>query len=319
MKNDSESIYSEFASNLALRLGLRAVASTSPQNSSAVQRDVPHLLPPRELEVHPSTDSTVASCIGRNLHAAGLRVRGASTDFVSRCLGAAVATAIQSGAAIALEASFAGQVADAISYARFGMSAGRVEVPYRCDDSTSLTELMQAEGRSVYLISNVIDSGNEALLAPGLYRDSAALVMHAVSSLQDLKLIAPELWGSCLYLDLRNLYDSYGLIKAMRMIPREKRRVPDVDAEEVEYEIKDIDKISGAETIPLQNKTLLALFRMNLREAGVRGNGIWEATIPQMVLSLQQGESFGGHVGALDKTVGSSAASNFAARVNYAF
>lgn len=311
---DADTAVNEILSNVAIRLGLRSVASM--QVSSQVEVEGPRLIETKLCENSKLSDADLERCLTRNLSALGVRSRSLATQDIARYVMAAFVTATQTGSALAIDLAFSHEIADALSYSLLGTPAHVIEMPFRCDDSTAILRLVDGQNNVIVLINNVIDSGNEAIMTSELGRRSSAVIIYSVSTCKDLRLIAPEVWGQCLYLGFSDLYISYSSRKKLKVLPNGVKPDFPVDDDDLKDGMDDIEKVVGRDSIPMQNLALVSLLKSNLNQVGIRPDN-WQFVVPQLVLSLTDDRARGERVSTIDKETHSIDASRFATRVNY--
>ncbi|CAK7017912.1 MAG: hypothetical protein PEGG_00731 [Paraeggerthella hongkongensis] len=188
-RTEQEAALSEIQSNIALKLGLRAVAL------QPVAMNRPEL-PVKEgcscdfVE----SDSDFKDILADNLKKLGITSVVGNPSAEREGLTVGIAGALAATKFLALPQAVARQVADSISIAISGRSAKKVIVPADFRDVSSVLDEISGED-AVVIVDGVIDAVNEGVLFALLSEDVTPIVVLPFMSHASALLIAKEAWG----------------------------------------------------------------------------------------------------------------------------
>ena len=191
LESSRKSALEEIQSNIALKLGLSAVAASS---RNATPLSAPVFIedgkPFDDIEMAPD----FIPAFSNNLKRAGItsiagRPADERTDCAKGILGALAATKY-----LAIPADIACQLADALCACISGRSAKRVVVPAECRDIGIILDSISGND-SVIVLENVVDAVNEGVLFAILAADVKPIVIFSFGSHVSAQLLAKESWG----------------------------------------------------------------------------------------------------------------------------
>lgn len=189
VRSEQEAVLDEIQSNIAFKLGLRAVASQQ------VDLHNPELL---VTEGYPcdfaETDSSFEDVFAENLKKRGVTSVIGDPSGERKKLAIGVAAALAATKFIAIPRAVAWQVADSLSVAVSGCSAKKVVVPADFRNICSVLEAISGN-EAVVVIDGVIDAANEGVLFALLSEDVKPVVILPFVSHASASLIAKEVWG----------------------------------------------------------------------------------------------------------------------------
>lgn len=203
LEEDRESVLADLENNIVLKLGLRAVASSTVP--AGCTQDEIHAVSGVSVSVQNSTEPPV-SVLSRNLQRLGLSSLTSDTPNECHRLAVSVLAALSATSFLVAPAGIAYTIADALSIASSGATARRVHVPSEYPDVNSVAEACEGP-EHVTIVENLLDSINEGILLPLLSRDIGSAVILPYTSMDSMDLVAKEAWGSMLMLR------SYPLVK----------------------------------------------------------------------------------------------------------
>ena len=235
LKASRDEVIRSIEDDVALRIGLGAIARSIPR---ATQVEEPHnrtgiageasddadasqpmadVYYPASLPVKETEADRLERAVASNLRSLGvccLYTGGPdSSAIINKSEAGRVVTAYANAASLGrrglvVDSSIAGEVADAISYALEGVPAVRVrpQAKHGTDYRQITRALENGCQSSVIVVEKAIGCADEDLLSSPLSRATGKLIIFPMVSVLDLKLLAPEVWGSLLYAHLPGLY-----------------------------------------------------------------------------------------------------------------
>lgn len=185
-----EELLNEYETDIALRLGLRAAASTHPVSAATGNRVVVE----RGLEVaNVKSTRSLVDALDKNLTELGVRACPGALQESRRRLAMAIVASLSATRFLALPSPLAERVASALSAALFGKWASKAYVPTDCREVGELLS-HTGEGDCVTLIANVIDAVNEGVLLSLLSQTEGTPVVLSFTSHASADLLAKEMW-----------------------------------------------------------------------------------------------------------------------------
>lgn len=191
-QRDKEMVLSTLEDDVALKLGLRAVAR------NAAPSDDLH----GGIKVLAGTEAPAAAtskepvdALAKNLQRLGLASLVSDTATECRRLAGSVLAVLSATSFLVAPAGIAHVIADALSIASSGVTARRIYVPSECCDIDGVANACEGE-EPVAVVENVIDSVNEGILLPLIAGNAKSTVVLPYTSLDSMDLIAKEAWGS---------------------------------------------------------------------------------------------------------------------------
>lgn len=189
LRQEQDVVMAELQENIALRLGLRTVASPSTGGSPGTADFSIDEGAPIECE---ESDEAFDEVLAHNMKRLGLTSVSGSSEDERSIAALGVEGALTITRVLAMPQPVAGVMADALGGALGGKRAKRVRVPSDCRDVGGL--LRQLDGPGVVLVENVIDSVNEGMLNALLFRELAPIIVLPFMSHESARLVASEAW-----------------------------------------------------------------------------------------------------------------------------
>lgn len=189
VRREQDETLAEIQSNIALKLGLRAVSTQSPVTSSpklVVEDGLPYDCT--------ESNSSFEEALLNNLKQAGITSAFGRPADERKRLAAGLIGALTATRYIAVPQSVARQVADSISVAMSGRTAKKVVVPADYRDVASFSKAISGEDE-VVIVEGIIDSVNEGMLFSLLSESVKPLVILSFMSHASAALVAKEIWG----------------------------------------------------------------------------------------------------------------------------
>lgn len=252
LAGDRESMLNELESNLALRLGLKAVASSLPTTSEGAQ-----LLVTAGIDVENTAEGeTLWNALSKNMKKLGVSCLVGHPEESLNQSAVGVEAALAATHVLAIPTPVARPIADALAIALKGKTAKRVQVPSSHRPVGCLIdELPQAE--EVTIFENVIDPVNEGALFAIIGSDCEGVVVLPFSSHASALLVAKEAWERMFF----PCVESLCLLPSQRRSGSKMRRVHDsfrakqLDGEQVLDTTREL--IASLEDIGLPNSSYL--------------------------------------------------------------
>lgn len=204
---EKEVVLHKLQNDIALQLGLRAVAASYPtsKESNSIKESQSGLS-----EVEPYFDSvscetinaskmTPSKALSKNLRRIGIEEVGEKKQGLTQ-LSNGLLAGLCSTRILAVDSLFAPAIANALSALIFGTCAQHVSVPTDWCNVNEITRLYaDTEHREIIVLDNVIDSVNEGLLFTLSRSTLTPIIILPVGARGNLRLIAPEVWDRILY------------------------------------------------------------------------------------------------------------------------
>lgn len=259
-----EELLEEYETDVALRLGLRAVASrqsmTTTASSCLVVSTGDSVTETRHVQ-------SLAGALDKNMGSFGIRTVHGSTTEARKQLATGIASALTVTSFLAMPASLAHAVCDALSVAAYGRRATRIYVPTEYRDTQSLLEAINAAA-GVVVLDNVIDAVNEGSLFAVLGQSVETPVVFSFVSHASASLIAKEAWNTMFFPPCEALVDlGYYARKDKFWIGDEKNEVR-LRAEEVLDRLHELEDELSSESYPASALALPAAVLEACEELG---------------------------------------------------
>ena len=234
---EQEETLAEIQSNIALKLGLRAV-STQSSGVSSPGLVVEDGFPCDFVE----SDSSFEEVLINNLKQFGITSISNRPEDERKRLATGLVGALTATMRIAVPQSVARQVADSISVAMTGRTAKRVVVPADYRNVSTFSKAFSRENE-VVIVEGIIDSVNEGILLSLLSANVKPLVILSFVSHASASLMAKEIWGK-VFLPSVESFLAYPLTLEKAKLQRavSKPRFPDVCAEDALDEARDLNE-----------------------------------------------------------------------------
>jgi hypothetical protein len=189
---EKEQLLSRLNDDVALRLGLRTIASTNAAFQATPKQTIsPSLLIP-QLKTTGEKDN-VLQAFAKNLQLLGFDTSSNSIknrqDFAQNLLASLRATHL-----LAIDSSSTFTVANALSVALTGQSARRISIPADWNKVEALTNPDSNSSPRVLVLDNVLDTVNEGLLFSLTRTMLSDIIILPIGSHGTLNLVAPEVW-----------------------------------------------------------------------------------------------------------------------------
>lgn len=236
VRKEQEEALAEIQSNIALKLGLRAVSTQSPGASS------PGLVVEDGLSCDfVESGSSFEEVLINNLKQFGITSISNRPEDERKMLATGLVGALTATTCIAVPQSVARQVADSISVAMTGRTAKRVVVPADYRDVSTFSKAFSGESE-VVIVEGIIDSVNEGILLSLLSANAKPLVILSFVSHASASLMAKEIWGK-VFLPSVESFLAYPPASKNAKLQRvvSKPRFPDVCAEDALDEARDLN------------------------------------------------------------------------------
>lgn len=207
IRSEQEAVLGEIQSNVALKLGLRAVASR-PADSHDSELLVTESRPCDFVEF----DSSFEDILAENLKKQGVTSVAGNPSVERRRLAIGVTAALAATKFIAMPQAVARQVADSLSVTVSGRSAKRVTVPADFRNIRSVLDAISGD-EAVVVIDGIIDAANEGVLFALLSEDVKPIIILPFFSHASASLIAKEVWGRVYLPNVESLLTYSRLVK----------------------------------------------------------------------------------------------------------
>lgn len=210
-----DSIMQELDSNVALKLGLRAIVSQPAQehNGTSVISPISYVackdMNPR------SVDHDLQSTIVKNLITLGVSSLD-NANVECYILATAAVSCLPYTNIICCPHPVASALADAIAIALDGKSACRAHIPSDYRNAKELLSLIDNADSPIVLMDNIIDPVNEGILSAIINHETQRIVILPFSSHASIQLLARELWGRMFFAPAESLIISPGVKKIER-------------------------------------------------------------------------------------------------------
>lgn len=235
-RKEQDEALAEIQSNIALKLGLRAV-SAQPSGASSPGLVVEDGLPCDCVE----SGSSFEEVLLNNLKQLGITSISNRPEDERKRLATGLVGALSATRRIAVPQSVARQVADSISVAMSGRTAKRVIVPADYRDVSTFSKAFSRENE-VVIVEGIIDSVNEGILLSLLSVNAKPLVILSFVSHASASLMAKEIWGK-VFLPSVESFLAYPFTSKNAKLQRavSEPRLPDVCAEDALDEARDLN------------------------------------------------------------------------------
>lgn len=249
-RNEQEAVLNEIQSNIALKLGLRAVASRP------VAMNGSGLLVEKGCSCDcAGSDAGFVSILADNLKKLGVTSVVSEPSAEREGLAVGIVGALSATKFLAIPQVVARQVADSISIALYGRSAKKVIVPADFRDVSSVLSEIPGED-AVVIVDGVIDSVNEGVLFALLSMDLAPIVVLPFMSHASASLVAKEAWGKMYLPNVEGLLSYSRSLKGVKFQRVESEpEFPVVCIDDALEEAKDLGR--GLEQLGLAAEHLL--------------------------------------------------------------
>lgn len=188
-EQEQDTVMAELQDNIALRLGLRAVASVPVDGNQVAAAFSIDDGTPVDCE---TSDEAFDKILAHNIKRLGLTSVSGSPESGRSTAALGVEGALTITKVLAMPQPVAGIVADALCVTLSGRSAKKIYVPSDCRNAEELIE--QLDGSKVVLVENVIDPVNEGILNALLFREFAPIIVLPFMSHESARLVASEAW-----------------------------------------------------------------------------------------------------------------------------
>ena len=259
-----EELLGEYETDVALRLGLRAVASRQPLVSGAACGLV---VSTGGAVTETRHAPTLEDALDKNMGSLGLRDSHGSATESRKQLAMGIASALAVTSFLSMPTPLAYAVCDALSVAAYGRRATRIYVPTESRDTRSLLEAI-GEAAGVVVLDNVIDAVNEGALFAVLSQRAATPVVFPFVSHASAGLIAKEAWDAMFFPPCESLVDLGQIARKDRLWVADEKCEVRLRAEDVLDRLHELeDELSGA-SYPASALTLPAAVLEACEELG---------------------------------------------------
>ncbi|NEG54491.1 hypothetical protein [Bifidobacterium platyrrhinorum] len=212
LEQQRKAVLDRLDEDVALRLGLKSVAESLMSSHAAdgvsgtsIASDgdgsVTHLLrtvPYPKIPVNRS-DERFTRVLANNLRAFGIvdtsKPRESPNELASAC-----GIILSPARLLAVDSTFAADLANALSYTMRGEPARHATVPVDWNDARALDRLLSDTGDGVLVLDNVFDTVNESLLFALSRLRSESTIILPIGAYGNLRLVAAEVWDHVFYL-----------------------------------------------------------------------------------------------------------------------
>lgn len=236
-RSEQEAALGEIQSNIALRLGLKAVAS------QPVALHGPELLVTEGcLCDFVESDFDFEDVLAENLKKRGVTSVAGNPAVERGRLAVGVAAALAATKFIAIPQTVARQVADSLSVTVSGRSAKKVVVPADFRNVRSVLDAISGN-EAVVIVDGIIDAANEGVLFALLSENVKPVVILPFVSHASASLIAKEAWGT-MYLPNAESLSTYSCSTKGAKLQKMASRfmLPAVSADDALEEARDLSK-----------------------------------------------------------------------------
>lgn len=245
-RDEQGEVLREIQSNIALKLGLRTVAS---QPSAASPSAGISLEEGGTVEAS-ATDGSFEDAFINNLRRMGVTSIVGKPDEERRRFARGLACGLAATRFIAIPQAVARHVADSASIAIAGRTARRVRVPADCRDTATVVANVTSED-AVVVIEGVIDSVNEGILFPLLAEEPKPIVMLSFASHASASLVAKEAWGRMLLPNVESLLTYRAEIRLDKLQCASKLpEIPNVRFDDALSEARDLNEVLRPLNLP---------------------------------------------------------------------
>lgn len=198
-----DTVLSELESNVALKLGLRAVASSVQSQEGTTSGKL--LVSAGALVNCETVDASLADSLASNLKELGAISVASDSSKERERAAVSIASALSVTNVLAMPSAIAEVAADAICYSLAGRSASRIWVPADYRDAESLINQINTTDAEVVFLDNVVDSVNEGILNALLHIGTSKKLVLSFLSHDSARLVAREAWGSMFFPSVEGL------------------------------------------------------------------------------------------------------------------
>lgn len=200
------SFIQELDSNVALKLGLRAIASQATRERNSASASAPIVYDACRNLNPPAADHDLRTIIAHNL--INLKVASIDSSNTNRecfLLSTATISCLPYTNFICCPHPIASQLADATAIALSGKTSCRVHIPSDYRNAEEILSLIRNADSPVILVDNVIDPVNEGILSAIINHETEHIVLLPFTSHASIRLLARELWGRMFFAPAESL------------------------------------------------------------------------------------------------------------------
>lgn len=189
-----EAVMEELESNIALRLGLKAVAENGKDTQSRLYRPTCLAVAGNALECM-EEEGPLFKTLSNNLRILGAASVAGDSQRQRDLAALSVMAALANDLPLAMPRSVAGIVADGLCAALTGECAGRVTIPTDYRDIQGAIDAVESLDSAVVVVDNVIDPVNEGVLNALLSHKCISFILFSYTSHESARLLPAEIWG----------------------------------------------------------------------------------------------------------------------------